>query len=90
MNRRRNICQSAAFALMGTSLLGSLMAAPPAVRTHSVFSVKPDHTGTLWNGKPFLVAGLRVSNALVSDAKTQELIERLKARVGPVGFVRQA
>jgi hypothetical protein len=43
-------------------------AAPPAtpVRTHSVFAVKPDHTGTLLNGEPFLAIGLRVSNGLIA------------------------
>lgn len=46
-------------------------------RTHSVFSVKPDHTGTLLNGHPFLAAGLRLSNGLISDAKTAELIAHL-------------
>ncbi len=51
--------------------------APDRPRTFSVFSLKPDHTGTLLNGRPFLVVGLRLSNGLISDAKTDELIGRL-------------
>ncbi len=43
----------------------------------SVFSVNPDNTGTELNGQPFLVVGLRMSNALVSDEKTQELIDNM-------------
>ncbi len=42
-----------------------------------VFSVNEDNNGTLLNGKPFQVVGLRVSNALVSDEKTQELIDNM-------------
>ncbi len=52
-------------------------AGAPAARTHSVFTVKPDHTGTLLNGRSFLAVGLRLSNALISDAKTAELIANL-------------
>lgn len=43
----------------------------------SVFSVKTDNTGTLLDGEPFLVKGLRISNALISDDKTQQLIDNL-------------
>jgi hypothetical protein len=55
---------------------------PLPTRTHLVFSVKPDHTGTLLNGNPFLIVGLRLANALVSDAKTQELIDHLDEFAG--------
>ena len=39
------------------------------------FSVNAENTGTLLDGRKFLAAGLRVSNALVSDRKTRELID---------------
>jgi len=41
------------------------------------FSVKEDNTGTMLGGRPMLVTGLRLSNALISDEKTQELIDHL-------------
>lgn len=63
--------------LLGGFFSLPLSAASQPARTHSVFSVKPDNTGTLLNGRPFLATGLRVSNALVSEAKTTELIENL-------------
>jgi len=59
--------------LAGMLTMVAAFAAPPG-RTYSVFTVNADHTGTLLNGHPFLVVGLRVSNALISDAKTDELI----------------
>ncbi|MHC4407249.1 MAG: DUF5060 domain-containing protein, partial [Planctomycetota bacterium] len=41
------------------------------------FSIRDDNTGTALNDRPFLAAGLRVSNALVSEEKTRELIDSL-------------
>lgn len=41
----------------------------------NVFSVSGDQL--LLNGKPFKVVGLRTSNALISDATTQQLIDQL-------------
>ena len=46
------------------------------------FSVKEDNTGTTLGGRPMLVAGLRLSNALISDEKTQELIDHLDEFAG--------
>ncbi len=46
-------------------------------RNHSVFTINENNTGTELNGKPFLVMGLRVSNALISDEKVNELIENM-------------
>ncbi len=46
-------------------------------RRHGVFSVNAAKTGTELNGRPFQVVGVRVSNALLSDAKTHELIENM-------------
>jgi len=43
--------------------------------TKHVFAVRGDRT--LLDGQPFLVKGLRCSNALISDATTDELIENL-------------
>ncbi len=46
-------------------------------RTNSVFTVNAAKTGTELNGQPFQVVGIRVSNALINDAKTQQLIDNL-------------
>lgn len=46
-------------------------------RTFSIFSVNESNTGTELNGRPFLVVGLRMSNALISDEKTRELIDNM-------------
>ena len=46
-------------------------------RATSKFSINKDNTGTELDGRPFLVIGLRVSNALISDDKTKELIEHM-------------
>ncbi len=46
-------------------------------RTYSTFSINETNSGTLLNDHPFLVTGLRVSNALISDEKTQELIDNM-------------
>jgi hypothetical protein len=46
------------------------------------FSVKEDNTGTTLGGRPMLVTGLRLSNALISDEKTQELIDHLDEFAG--------
>lgn len=46
-------------------------------RPTRVFSVKADNTGTELDGRPFLPVGLRVSNALLSDATTRDLIDHL-------------
>ena len=43
--------------------------------TRNVFSV--DGAKLTFNGKPFKVIGLRLSNGLISDDKTQELIDNL-------------
>jgi hypothetical protein len=48
-----------------------------AVAGDHVFSVKDGRT--LLDGKPFLVAGLRVSNALISDEAANQLIANLDA-----------
>lgn len=49
----------------------------PALAAGHVFGVRDGRT-TL-DGKPFLVAGLRLSNALISDAATAQLIANLHA-----------
>lgn len=46
-------------------------------RTFSVFSVNSSNTGTELSGRPFLVVGLRTSNALISDERIQELIDNM-------------
>ena len=48
-------------------------------RTFSVFSVNFSNTGTELNCRPFLVVGLRMSNALISDEKTRELIDNISS-----------
>jgi PKD repeat protein len=47
----------------------------PSARTTTVFSVSG--SDVLLNGKPFKVIGLRLSNALISDAETQEVVDLL-------------
>jgi hypothetical protein len=47
----------------------------PATAGEYAFSVRGEDT--LLNGQPFLVKGLRCSNALISDAEAQELIDHL-------------
>jgi len=42
-----------------------------------VFSVNTENRGTSLDGRPFLVVGIRVSNALVSDAASRELIDHM-------------
>jgi len=42
-----------------------------------MFSVKPNRTGCEYEGADFLVVGLRMSNALISDEKTTELVEHM-------------
>lgn len=59
--------------LAGIALLPFFI--PAAWAGEHVFSVKNGRT--LLDGKPFLVAGLRVSNALISDAATIQLIDNL-------------
>jgi len=61
-----------ALALCAESAAGGL---PAPKRAHSVFSVNSTNTGTELSGRSFLVVGLRVSNALVSDEKTGQLID---------------
>ncbi len=48
---------------------------PAPQSTRNQFSVQGDKL--LINGRPFKVIGLRTSNALISDGKTQELIDNL-------------
>jgi len=52
-----------------------LAGAGPALAGDYVFSIRGDRT--YLNDAPILVKGLRCSNALLSDAATQELIEKL-------------
>jgi hypothetical protein len=61
-------------ALLGFALLTGA-SFPGRAAGRYVFSVSGDRV--LLNGQPFKVIGLRVSNALVSDADTQELIDNL-------------
>lgn len=42
-----------------------------------MFRVKPNGTGCEYEGADFLVVGLRMSNALIGDDKTTELIEHM-------------
>ena len=42
-----------------------------------MFKVKPGAAGCEYEGADFLVVGLRMSNALISDEKTNELIENM-------------
>ncbi|MGD8237845.1 MAG: hypothetical protein PVH68_04795, partial [Armatimonadota bacterium] len=74
-----NILPLATLAIFALALCTEGAAGQPAEakRTHSVFSVNATNTGTELSGRPFLVVGLRVSNALVSDEKTQELIDNM-------------
>ncbi len=46
-------------------------------RRGAVFSLNSSNTGAELNDRPFLVVGLRVSNALISDEKTRELIDNM-------------
>jgi hypothetical protein len=48
----------------------------------TVFSVDPARNATLLNGAPFQVVGLRTSNALISDAATQQLIDNMGVFAG--------
>jgi hypothetical protein len=62
------------FLLLFTACAASLQ---EKAETGPVFSVNAEKTGTLLDGKPFLVVGLRCSNALLSDATTKQLIDHL-------------
>lgn len=59
------------------SVAGAILLAAhqPAVAGQHVFTVRGDQT--LLDGRPFLVKGLRVSNALISDRTTDDLIAHL-------------
>ena len=62
--------------------IGRAPSNPAHARTHSVFTVKPDNTGTLLNGRPFLAVGLLLAGGIISDAKTDELIAHLDEFAG--------
>ena len=55
----------------------SLIFSAAEAADRNVFTVNSSNTGTELNGQPFLVLGLRMSNALISDEKTQELIDNM-------------
>ena len=78
----KSLLRSGVSLCVALAVAGSSSAAYAAERTHSVFRVRPDHRGTLLNDRPFLAVGLRFSNALVSDAKTDELIATLDTFAG--------
>lgn len=59
---------------LALALIVAPLVALPALAGH-VFSVEGDKT--LLDGRPFLVKGLRTSNALVSDDAAQQLIDNL-------------
>jgi len=60
--------------VIGCLLAAALLAASAQAGRHA-FTVQGDKT--CLDGRPFLVLGLRCSNALISDAKTDELIANL-------------
>jgi hypothetical protein len=67
----RRICS----VIIGMAMIAACGA--PGSYESAVFTQNADNSGTSLNGQKFLVAGLRVSNALISDAKTQELIDHM-------------
>jgi hypothetical protein len=76
--RRRNFVPAIASAIarVVASVVTLIVAWPaPARAGRNVFSVSGDRV--TFNGQPFKVIGLRLSNALISDAETGELIDNL-------------
>lgn len=57
------------------TLLAIVFSSQTAHAGQHVFAVKDGKT--VLDGRPFLVKGLRVSNALISDSSTEQLIANL-------------